>query len=587
MRRVIFRIATACAGVAVLAGTALAQEPGADLAFTIERSDSLDLLGAARSDQASFERFRRNRLPATWGGGSTRCDERVGRFCLNHTRGGADWIAPPEDEDVVAARSNLIDGLGQIAALMSGDGWIAGQHVRYLVEARRLDEALVTARQCRAEPWWCAALTGFVHHYAARPTAADSAFARALEAMEAEERERWSDLSLILDEESVRTYRRLRGEDRTSFEDRFWRLADPLLTQPGNELRAEHLARNVWDEMQRRAQSVDGFSWGYDVREILIRYGWPTGWEQTRQFGMTTGPLPLISHYSSAPHYLLPPPDALLDESATGGVWESEGPRARTGYNVPIEDSIARWFSPLSHQVAIFTRGDSSFVVAAYSLPEDSVPADAVVNAGLALLPTVDATLEPQVVLSGSAGRTGATMLATPSRSTLLSIEVVVPSERRLARARYGVDLAPVPPGMLALSDLLLLRGEAALPDSLHQAVDAALGSTRMRSGEQIGIYWEVYGVDPAATPQISLSLRLLAARTGWLRRLGEMTGLLREVAPIRLRWEEGISSGPYLPRSVSIQIPEVSPGDYAIELTVEAPGREALSVRRGIEIVD
>src|SRR5690606_40067907 len=94
-----------------------------------------------------------------------------------------------------------------------------------------------------------------------------------------------------------------------------------------------------------------------------------------------------------------------------------------------------------------------------------------------------------------------------------------------------------------------------------------------------------VYGVNPRTTPQLTFSLQLLQARPGWMRRFGERIGLLREVAPIRLRWQEGVEEGPYLPRSLHVQIPEVSPGDYAIELRLEAPGREPLSVRRDIQI--
>jgi hypothetical protein len=85
-------IAAALAAVVLpVAGTAQ-ENPLGD--YVLTREDSLELLRAARSDQASFERFRRNRLPLTWGGGSARCDERIGRFCLNFQKGAPDWIPP-------------------------------------------------------------------------------------------------------------------------------------------------------------------------------------------------------------------------------------------------------------------------------------------------------------------------------------------------------------------------------------------------------------------------------------------------------------------------------------------------------------
>jgi hypothetical protein len=569
--------------LATVAGSA-AQTPGEGAVQIIARDSAL-LLRAARQDQAAFERLRRNRLPETWASGGGRCDERIGRFCLTHGGRGSDWVAPPEHEQVVQARDTLVHGLGQVAQLIPGDGWVAGQRVRYLVEARRMDDALSAARECRAERSWCAALVGFVHHHAARPAAADSAFAIALAAMDEPERRRWNDLSLILDERTMRSYRRMRQEERPEFEERFWLLADPLLTRPGNELRSEHFSRHVHDQFQYRAQSADGISWGFDLREILLRYGWPSGWERHRNWGMTAGPPPLTSHYSSAPQYLLPPPEALLGESGTEGTWEVSERRSRTGYNIPLEDSIARWFSPLAHQVAVFRRGSNAMVVAAYELPRDSVPGDARVEAGLALLATAGG-VEPDIVLARGAGAVGRMIGSTGANQVLMSLEVVIPSERRLARARYGLDLPPVLPGLLSMSDLLLLDAGDDLPESLEEAAARARPSSRVPVGEEIGVYWEIYGVDPERTEQVAMSMRLLESQRGWVRRLAERAGLLREVMPIRLRWQEPTVAGEFMPRSLSIQIPEVAPGSYILELTLEAEGREPLSVRTEIEVV-
>jgi hypothetical protein len=563
----------------------MAQEPAAEAAFiALSEEDSASLVAAGRSDQANFERLRRRHLPSTWGGGSMKCDERIGRFCLNHMDGQDDWVAPPEADEVVTGRLTLIDGLNQAARLIPGDRWMAGQRVRYLLEARMFDEALVAARECRAERWWCAALAGFAYHHAARPVEADSAFVIALDAMDEEKRDTWTDLSFILDDRSMRVYRRLEGNERTALETRFWRLSDPLIARPGNELLAEHFSRQVWSELQDRAESPEGISWGYDLHEILVRFGWPAGWEQTRQFGMTEGRPPLVSHYSTAPQQLLPPPAAVLGEPATG-TWDTEDARPRTGYNIPLPDSIARWVSPLAHQIAVFIRGDSAIVVAGYELPRDSFPDDVPIEAALALLPTGDPLLQPLATAADRTGRAGSLMLQAPAIRALVAIELLVPSEDRIARVRYGLELAPTPPDLLALSDLLLLEGGGELPDSLSAAAAMARGSVRVSPGEQLGIYWETYGVNPASTPTLTMSLRLLEPRKGWLRRLGERAGLLREAVPIRLRWEEAVTTAPYLPRSLHIEVPEVTPGDYLIELTVEAAGREPLTVQKEIEV--
>ena len=49
-----------------------------------------------------------------------------------------------------------------------GTEWIAGQRVRYLLEAGDEDGAVAAARACRAERWWCAALEGLALHEAQR-----------------------------------------------------------------------------------------------------------------------------------------------------------------------------------------------------------------------------------------------------------------------------------------------------------------------------------------------------------------------------------------------------------------------------------
>src|SRR5690606_7991534 len=151
---------------------------------------------------------------------------------------------PEEKEEVVAARERLLETLGRAARLIPGDRWVAGQWVRYLVEAGRFAEARAAAGACRSEGWWCDALRGFAAHHDGDPAADDAAYSRMLGRMPEETRREWSDLSDILDPRTLRRYRRLRGPDRAAFEERFWTLADPLLQTRGNDVRSEHLSRN-------------------------------------------------------------------------------------------------------------------------------------------------------------------------------------------------------------------------------------------------------------------------------------------------------------------------------------------------------
>ncbi|MDR0787192.1 MAG: hypothetical protein LBG44_04945 [Gemmatimonadota bacterium] len=551
---------------------------------SISPRDSINLLKAGRDDQAAFERIRRDHLGFTRGSSSTRCDERVGRFCLNRMGDSSNWIIPEEHTDVVKARADLITGLRMATELLPGDHWLVGERVAYLVEAREFTEAADAVTHCRAEEWWCSALAGYVFHYAGQAARADSAYEVALSAMDSRKREEWTDLSLILDNQSIRSYRRLTGMERSAFEERFWRLADPLLSRPGNELRAEHLSRHVRAEMQSSARSVERLSWGWDMREILIRFGWPIGWEQLRDFGMTPGPAPLVSHYSNGPGNLLPPAEALRDPVFTGGDWNTDDPRSRTGYNIPLPDSIARWFDPLAHQIALFPDGERLRLVAAFELPPDSVPEGATVEASLVFLPTTDPGATA-LIKTASSDMPSTLLLEAPATPAIVGIEVLVPSGNRLARVRYGINPAPVPAGSVTLSDLLLIRDGTEPPTTLEAAVPLARGSTEVVVGERISLFWESRGIDATETPTVLMSLRLLEPPAGWLRRIGQHTGLVRDSNAIRLRWEEPVPSEALFVRSMYLEVPPVKPGVYSIELTVEVPGHEAISTQREIQI--
>jgi hypothetical protein len=555
-------------------------------AHPLPTRDSARALRDARSEQYRFEAVRRQHLPWTDGSGGV-CelqDERIGRFCLSFDDGEAEWQAPAEDEAIGRARDRLIEHLDSAARVAPGDVWVSGQRVRYLVEARRFDRAREAARECRAAAWWCSALAGYAEHYAGDPGAADSAFSAMLRTMPDDERRQWTDLSLILDDCTVRLYRRLEGAERARFEERFWALADPFFARPGNDLRSEHFARDLMDALQDRARSTEHLSWGSDLREILMRYGAPTGWERIRPRLGSSDPPSLVSHYADTDQRLLPPCEALATNDPTAGAWDGKEPRAKAGYSLPLADSVARWIYPLDHQLAVFRRGDSAVVVAAYSIPRDSVPAGTHVRAALALLSPGSAS--PTVALLPDGGLQDALSAEMAPGPMLVSVELLSDSARTAARSRHGISVAPLVRGRLAISDLLLLRGPGPLPDSLGAAIADARGSTRIRPGEELGVYWEMYGVVGEQPAPLTLSLRLVDRSKGVVRRLAERIGIAHPRDPIRMRWQEPASAGPSTHRALTIQIPaDLGPGGYTLELTAEAPGEAPQVAERAVEV--
>lgn len=547
-------------------------------------ADSARELRTARSAQAHFEYIRRRNLPWTWSPGTSECDEQVGRFCLWHTdnEDAIPWQPPPEPEPTTAERERLLRRLRTAARRLPGDTWIAGQQVRYLVEAEQLSEAVDAARQCRAERWWCLALEGYAHHLAQRFVLADSAFAGALAAMPERERSEWTDLSPLLEPGETGRYRATRGAARDSLERRFWWLADPLFLVPGNERRTEHFARHVVDRFQERANSAEAISWGADLRELLLRYGWPIGWERIRPDypRITGGAASILTHYPPRSWHFLPSLALATDPMQMEPQdWTGKERGARTEY----APGYAGQFQPLEHQLATFWRGDTAIVVAAFDLTgNDSLPANARVQSGLFV--AADEATPVATAKQDATGLGGALTVTVPAAPVLFGLEALAPEQRQAARVRYGLRLSAPVRGNVALSGLLLVRPDS-LPRSLEDAVSVALGSTRVRAGERLGLFWEVYRV-PAGTQTLSISVEVERVNVGTARRVAERIGLLRASAPLRLKWSEEAGAGAVLPRSLAIGLPNLPFGDYRLTVRVRPERGAAASAAQLLRVV-
>jgi hypothetical protein len=546
-------------------------------------ADSASLLRSLRSEQSRFERIRRNHLPWTWSGGGGPCDERIGRFCLTHGAGEDSRKAGPENARVTAARARFIDALADGAARLPGDEWVIGQRVRYLVEDGRIAEAIDAAGGCVAPRWWCSALAAFALHHSGRAAEADSAFTAALEAMPAGERAEWRDVEPLVPDCARGRYRRMPPDQRVRFEDRFWRLSDPFMVRAGNEVRSEHLARNVWDRLQDRAASPEGISWGDDLREILLRYGWPRGWERVRESRPTLGPSSIVSHYGDASRDILATCGALGFADPADHPWDAEPRAPRTAFELPMGDSTLTWVGGMSHQVALFPRRESPLLVAAYRVPPDSIPRESAIEAGVAISPLDDVV--PRVATFARGGHADALLMEAPRGRVVVSIEAVAAGAARAARARRQLDVAPIDSAAIGASDLLLLAAADPLPDSLEAAAPLARAGTEVAPGERVGVYWEVY------TPYgeggtLELSLRLVRQQGGLLREIGRALGLIREDQPVRVVWGESSGRSALVARSLAITIPpEARPGSYALELGITAPGRAPITIRRDLVV--
>jgi hypothetical protein len=562
-RRFVAALLALVSGVA--AAEASAQDP-----------DSLAALRRARSEQAAFERFRFQRLPTTISSGAGPCTERIGRWCFWFAPGSADRT-PVDPPAVVERRGRLIHTLAGLADAAPAEPWIVGQLIRYLVEGGDLEGAMAAARSCEAERWWCLALEGYAFHAGERWAEAERTFAAALAAMPGTERARWTDPTLLLRDDDRRRLRRMEPARRAEAERRLWWLADPLWSQPGNDRRSEHLTRWTIARMQERARQVDATPWGDDSREILLRYGWFTGWERMMtpfSPGTSSG---VIAHTADLSwEFLTPLGMAVEPATLRDDVWPLDATAATaTRYAPPY----ARRMLSLHTQRARFRRVDGDRLVIGYELPADSLPAGAALRAAAVAMsgpdgPRTDSRWTPT-------GTSGAFFLELPGGTPIVSVEVLEDSTRRLARWR-----GPVPePAERRISDLLLLAHEDARPAELLEAARIARGSARVRAGERVAVFWEVYDVPP--DDSLSLRVALIAPRGGWTRRRLQALGLASPPRPVRLRVQEESPGGAVVARSLAVALPgDLRPGDHVLEITVQARGFPAATARRVLTVV-
>lgn len=545
--------------------------------------DSLEIRDRAREAQARFERTRSRYFTWFRSRVSGECDEVVGRFCYWHEDDrGEPWKPPSEPPAVVRARAELLAALAEAERTLPGDGWIVGQRIRYLVESGRLEDARTAARGCRAERWWCRSLLAFALHASGRFADAEMEFDEALQTFPRETRERWTDVTMLLDDRSRSHYASLEGEARAKFERRFWALADPFYSTAGNERRTEHLARRVLDRMQEGARSGYGIRWGADLRELLVRYGWPIGWERVRRpmrslgGGNRDG---VMAHDPPHGRRFAPSHEMLTEGVSAETLWTLDVSKPRSTYAPPYAERV----EDLDHQVALFRRRDHTVVVAGFDGSFDSLSSAV---EGEAALVTVDLALDRRVaVASTDRVSRGGLSLATPGAIDVVSVEVRIPGRRQARRARIRLPGLGPGEGRPGVSDLLLLTGSDPLPESLPEAVSRVRASARVFPGERVGLFWEAY--PPLGTPQVvRMAVALIDAEPGFWRRLGRLFRG-RGSGRVELAWNEEIPAGTeWHPRSAALELPDLRTGEYTLELTVTWPDSRVLRANRRIEVV-
>ncbi len=546
--------------------------------------DSAHVLRDAQSAQRDFERFRRARLPVGDVYGGT-CDVRIGRYC--YWRGDDDdeiETPPPEAKSITDRRGQLIQSLDRAAAMLPGDQWITGQRVRYLVDAKRFDDAIRAARlDCRATVSWCDALAGYAAHNAGRFALADSLYEAALDAMSQADRCHWLDVTDELSDELHDSYAPLDCAARERFARRAFRLGAPLYMISATDLFTEHLARRTFDRIVEHSATVEGDSWGDDERELGDRYGWPKWFTRGEpRIGFDDLTPAIVGHDSGQPYYFLPSLATFEHPGRTStSDWELSDPRARTGY----APSYARSIHELPHQIAFFRRGDSTLAVGAWNAGRDTTLLGRTLSAALVLAADSGALA---IARDSTAHASGRITTIGMIDSGLVSLELLAVTDRRAARARVGAP--PRDTGRIALSNLLLFAQRASAGDGagdepdFAMAVDSALTSEAIPQSRNVGVYWETYGLRSAEPVQYTLSVE--PVDVGFMRRVAERLRFADPTSGFRIEWRDvARSTGGIGSRTTRLDLSRLRRGRYRVQLDVMASGGITASATRAFEV--
>ncbi len=577
-------------GVMVLAfllapADALSQTPSAGPAEILEGLHDL---------QEEFERYRESRIPVEMERSGGSCDERIGRICIWFGEDGEESY-PAEFREVKQARIELIrslfDGFEEI-----NDAWVIGQLVHYLVESRNMEEAERVATECGIqEQWWCSALHGYVLHVWTRYVPAEAAFRDALEAMSDEQWEMWTTPRYIFTRDGEQEFNGAPAAERDRKWELFWQLSDPLFLFQGNDRLTDHFARWVVATNRRDAADPLGMEWEEDLEETLIRYGRNTGYSRTHNPGRAFGGLQdtrrmVGHHHPMSRGYLFPEeymesPSEIPPES-----WITAPREARTWYAPPYAPEIRS----LETQVGRFRRGDEMLVVGAYRPtvfdagidgrvvsawgPDGGIEGDA--HTALFLIP--EDGREP-LNIRGTEPEGVLTLHAPPSRY-VSGLEVVDLEGRQAWRARQGVIQRPLVPGLVDVSDLMILKEGVPLPESMEEAIPNVRPGVRLKTGERFPVVWEVYGL--RIQEPIRVTIGFSQGRPGFLTRVGEFLGVIEPDERIDITFDErGPDQVQTVFRSMELELPDLEPGEYTLHLSLDLRGRSPVVTSRPIVV--
>ena len=503
----------------------------------------------------------------------TYCSPEADNICFggDHEDRGCRTI--PECHPAFIVNDFLAD-VNKAAQDRTDDPHTIAQAVYAFSRLGRHPSAVDLAHDCATADWWCELLLAMAYHRAGREGLAEAHFLSGLRDADPELVCRLTAIDELLADFDKRIYEDLSCAERIEFSERFWWLSDPMLSIPGNDRWAEHIGRRFELLLHERLVDVTGTDME-SVRNSLTRrhQDWHEaqvvrrGFEDSWSIG--GGMFRSWVSYQATQYRFTPVRgiswgfDSLRYELEAGPYDEGYTP---TDYGP---------FSNLPAQFARFRNGDSTVVAAAAQL--DEAPLD---PAGASFFASDGPNSFP-VVLGPVEGETRPTFTApVPSVPLLVGIEAI---DERGTAARVRQGLLPLDQGRVGVSDPLLIRTSGGkLPKNREEAVASMRGKTTIDRGNEMVVYWEVYGLESGQRMDISVSV--VGKGEGLLTRIQRALGARAGAAAPVVTWVEPVSAATH-PMAIAIDIRSLEDGEYDLKLAVAGPDGSRATAERRFEV--
>lgn len=535
-------------------------------------------------------------------------------------------ILPSKRTQVTNARAKFLEVIERYYSANSGDNFIVGQHVRFLLDQQLDDSAYAVTRACAAEQWWCLSLQAYTEFHTGRREQAAATFLQARLVMPPGERCASDDINLLAPGELFQSNNESECYERDLLNQRYWWLADPMWSVAGNERRVEHDARAVHIRLQSGFGNDGRSHWmvekgGAALSRMVARYGWPSylAWggmtgdishsSWLKGNGSIQQPPYTTYEYSRGRVHTAAQWDVLSNPfSASDSAWQLNEPRNFSWRKRWWPDEFAKRSTPLVQlprgQIAMLRRKSDIILALATEISaidsvhvRDGSPATMLLSTGPGNMSVVaTAPLNTGGTIFGR-GRIAPypIMLALEARDVLKGDSVVAE-----ARTRFGIvppaTLDEMRPGEVAISEAVLLNttdNQSLSPARADSILDQMLGSVIIDVSRKpkIGVYWETYGV--GARDSVTVGVRVeRRVPVGGLRRLGMALRLTGDPnATVNITWREPdigritstiASAVPIQSRTVVLDLSRLEPGPYDLVMSVAKIRDQAVtSVKR------